>query len=41
MMSAMDQLASEGFHRCTFGPHENSEFIDWLMNYHLFEEDSV
>jgi len=37
-MDAVDQLASDGIHGCTFGAHENSEFVDWLMN-HFFKED--
>jgi hypothetical protein len=38
-MDEVDQLASDGIHICYFGPHENSEFVDWLMNYHFFEEN--
>lgn len=38
-MDAVDQLASDGFYRCIFGAHENSEFVDWLTNYHFFEGD--
>jgi hypothetical protein len=32
-MDAVDQLASEGIHWCTFGALKNGEFIGWLMNY--------
>jgi hypothetical protein len=27
-MDAVDQLASDGIHGCTFGALENSEFVD-------------
>jgi len=40
-MDAVDQLASDGIHGCTFGAHENSDFIDWLMNYNFFKEDWI
>jgi hypothetical protein len=38
-MDEVDQLAADGIHRCTFGTHENSEFVGWLMNYHFFKGD--
>jgi hypothetical protein len=38
-MDAVDQLALDGIHKCTLGTHEKSEFVDWLMYYHFFEED--
>jgi len=40
-MDAVDQLALDGIHKCTLGTHEKSEFVDWLMYYHFFEEDWI